>query len=157
MTVRRLCMVPDEILRQKCLKVTKIDDSIRELADDMADTMLENNGVGLAAPQIGVPLRVIVVHDVEVDMYRVMVNPKLVKHKGARTLQEACLSVPRFKGTVYRSESVIVKGLNLDGKEYRIKVKDNLQAQTWEHELDHLDGVLCTDRVASWGQRGAFV
>ena len=134
----------NEVLTSKARRVPKVDDTIRKLMDDMVDTMLDAPGVGLAAPQVGVPLRVIVLK-VENQVYQ-LANPEMVRCEGEQTGFEGCLSVPGLIGEVTRCERVVAKGLNRHGKEVRIK-GDGLLARAVQHEIDHLDGVLFTTKV----------
>jgi peptide deformylase len=127
--------------------VPSIDGSIQQLIDDMVETMRQADGVGLAAPQVGVPLRVIVLQLPEEEIM-VIINPEIVKSDGEREVTEGCLSVPGYAGEIKRSVSVTIKGLNRQGKAIRIKAT-GLMAQALEHELDHLDGVLFVDHVKS--------
>lgn len=113
----------------------------------MFETMYHAQGVGLAAPQIGIPLRVIVLGIPEEDEI-VLVNPEIVRQSGERLLPEGCLSIPGYIGEVVRSESVTVKGRDLNGKEIRIKA-EGLLAQALEHEIDHINGRLYIDRLES--------
>lgn len=148
MTVRTLCYLPgDTVLRQKAKRVPSIDGSIQQLIDDMVETMRQADGIGLAAPQVGVPLRVIVLQMPEEELMAI-INPEVVKRAGEREVTEGCLSVPGYAGEIKRSVSVTVKGLNRQGKAIRIKAT-GLMAQALEHELDHLDGVLFIDHVKS--------
>ncbi len=147
MAVREIHCLPDAVLRGKARKVSTIDKSIRSLIDDMVITMQQANGVGLAAPQIGVPLRVVVMQMPEEEPFAI-INPKVVKRSGEREFVEGCLSVPGYQGVIKRSASVTVKGLSREGKEIRIKATD-FMAQVLEHELDHLNGVLYIDHVES--------
>jgi len=148
MTVRTLCYLPgDTVLRQKAKRVPSIDDSIQQLIDDMVETMRQVDGIGLAAPQVGVPLRVIVLQMPEEELVAI-INPEVVKRAGEREVTEGCLSVPGYAGEIKRSVSVTVKGLNRQGKAIRIKAT-GLMAQALEHELDHLNGVLFVDHVKS--------
>jgi len=147
MALRKICCLPDAVLREKAKKIPKIDASINKLIDDMIETMQQEGGVGLAAPQVGVSLRVIVVQMPEKQPITV-VNPKVVRRSGERELMEGCLSVPGYQGEVKRSITVVAKGMNRQGKEIRIKAT-GLMAQALEHEIDHLNGVLYIDRVES--------
>jgi peptide deformylase len=133
------------MLRQKARKVRGIDRSIGRLADDMMETMYAAYGVGLAAPQVGIPLRVVVL-ELEEDRVEVLINPEVVKRKGERIVDEGCLSIPGYRGKVRRSEKVWVKGYNLQGRELKLRVED-LPAQALEHEIDHLNGVLYIDHL----------
>jgi peptide deformylase len=139
--------LPDPVLRQKARKVSVLDSSIRKLIDNMLDTMFDANGVGLAAPQIGVPLRIITICLPEEDAREiVLVNPEIIKKSGEREVEERCLSVPGYCGKVKRAVSVTAKGRDADWKEIRIKA-EGLLAQALEHEIDHLNGVLYVDLV----------
>jgi peptide deformylase len=155
--LRPIRIAGDPVLRQKTKKVRVIDESIQKLIDDMIETMRDAPGVGLAANQVGVGLRVIVMEIPELDdrdspgkkeLYA-LINPQIVKRSGERLLEEGCLSIPGYKATVPRSESVTVKGLDRNGKEIRIKAVNNLLAQCIEHECDHVDGMLYIDHLAS--------
>jgi peptide deformylase len=144
----------DPVLRQKANKVRKIDASIQKLIDDMIETMRDAPGVGLAANQVGVPLRVVVIEVPEADedgpeqvRHRLvtLINPEFVKRSGERRLDEGCLSVPGYKAKIPRSVKVTVKGLDRDGREVRIKAEDDLLAEALEHEIDHINGTLYID------------
>ena len=134
----------NDVLTTKATRVPRVDDGIRKLMDDMVETMFSANGVGLAAPQVNVPLRVVVLR-VDNQIYQIA-NPEMVRCAGEQTGLEGCLSVPGLIGEVTRCERVVAKGLNRRGKEVRIK-GDGLLARAIQHEIDHLDGVLFTTRV----------
>ncbi len=151
MAVLPMRVAGDPVLRQKARKVKKIDASIHKLIDDMIDTMHAAPGVGLAAPQIGVPLRVAVIEIPEQDVI-VLINPEIVRRSGGRPVEEGCLSVPGYMAEITRSQSVTVKALGRDGKPIRIKSEDDLLAQALEHETDHLNGVLYIDHLESMDQ-----
>jgi len=137
------------VLREKARRVRTIDKSIHKLIDDMWETMYDAPGVGLAAPQVGVPLRVIVI-DVGDGQPIALVNPEIVKRSGERLLDEGCLSVPGFRGQIKRSVKVVAKGIDpYTGKEVRIKAEDNLLAEALEHEIDHINGILYIDYLPS--------
>ncbi|MFH1087556.1 MAG: peptide deformylase [Chloroflexota bacterium] len=136
---------PDRVLRRKARRVTIVDDSIRKLAANMLETMEAVKGVGLAAPQVGVSLRVIVL-GLPGEAPQVIINPEIVKRSGVRQIGEACLSIPGYAGEVERSVSVVVKGLDREGKKLRVRASE-LLAQALEHEIDHLNGILYVDRV----------
>jgi peptide deformylase len=127
--------------------VSIIDGSIQKLIDDMVETMQQANGVGLAAPQVGVSLRVVVLQMPD-DEPMAIINPKIVKRSGEQELTEGCLSIPGYSGEVKRSVSVTVKGQDRHGKAIRLKAT-GLLAQALEHELNHLDGILYVDHVES--------
>ena len=125
------------------------DDSIRRLVDDMIESMVAAQGVGLAAPQIGVSLRVVVLGMPDEEPLALL-NPVVVKRSGERPLEgEGCLSVPGYRGAITRSRRVTVKGMDLEGRDLRIRAEDNLLAQALEHEVDHLSGILFVDRLDS--------
>jgi peptide deformylase len=147
MAILKVRTVPEPILRQKSKRVKSIDGSVRKLAGDMIETMHAASGVGLAAPQVGVPLRVIVIGMPEEDDF-VLINPEVVRRSGERLVTEGCLSVPGYYGEIPRAERVTVKGKDLSGKEIRIKAEE-LLAQALEHEIDHLNGVLYIDHLES--------
>jgi len=113
----------------------------------MIETMHANDGVGLAANQIGVPLRIAVIQGPDDIKPLVLINPEIVKREGRRELTEGCLSIPGYQGEVGRSVTVKVKAINIDGRSFRIKAEDNLLAQALEHETDHLDGKLYVERL----------
>ena len=148
MAIRALCHLPNDlVLRQKAKRVPAVDGSIQQLIDDMVETMRQARGVGLAAPQVGVPLRVIVLQKPGEEPMAI-INPEMVKRAGEREVTEGCLSVPGYAGEVKRSVSVTVKGWNRQGKAIRIKAT-GIMAQVLEHELDHLNGVLYIDHLES--------
>jgi peptide deformylase len=145
--VRPILTFEDPVLREKAKKVARIDASIQRLLDDLTETMLAAPGAGLAANQIGIPLRVCVVKGDDKQIWG-LVNPELVKKEGSQVGYEGCLSKPGWVGEVERAETVVVKGRNRHGKEVRIK-SSGFTARAFQHELDHLDGVLFTDRLTS--------
>src|ERR1700737_817710 len=147
MAVREILGFDHPVLRQKARKVARVDTSIVRLLDDLSETMYAAPGAGLAANQIGVPLRVCVVKGDENQTHG-LVNPVLVKGEGTQTGDEGCLSFPGWVGEVERFDTVVVKGLNRKGKEVRIKAS-GFTARAFQHELDPLDGVLFTDRLTS--------
>jgi len=148
MTVHPITLLPDPVLRRKAKRVPAIDASIHALIEDMIESMRAASGVGLAAPQIGVSLRVIVIGMPEVEPFA-LVNPEIVKRAGERTVDEGCLSIPGYRGELTRSVVVIAKGLDPSGKQVRIKARDNLLAQALEHEIDHINGTLYIDHLPS--------
>jgi peptide deformylase len=133
-------------LRLKARRVPRVDDSVRRLMDDMVETMLDAPGVGLAANQVDVQLRVIVMK-VDNQLYT-LANPEVVRTSGEQIGYEGCLSVPGFVGEVARADKVTIKALNRNGREVRIK-GEGLLARAILHEIDHLDGVLFIDRLTS--------
>jgi len=147
MAIRNLRYQNDEILRKKSREVEVVDDKIRELLNDMDETMHEDNGVGLSAVQVGVLKRVIVI-DVKYDgsPSLKLVNPVIVKEKGKQEVDEGCLSFPNEYAKVIRPKEVVVEALDENGKKVKIKA-DDLLAQALCHEIDHLDGILFVDRM----------
>lgn len=135
----------DPVLREKARRVRTIDSSIHKLIEDMWETMYDAPGVGLAAPQIGISLKVIVI-DVHEREPIALINPEIVKRSGERQVDEGCLSVPGFRGTITRSVKVVARGLDPQtGKEVRIRAEDEILAQALEHEIDHVNGILYID------------
>ena len=138
-------VLPDPVLRQKARRIKNIDDSVQKLIGDMLETMHAAHGVGLAAPQIGVPLRLAVIGIPEEEEI-ILINPEVVRKVGERLVEEGCLSIPGYVGQIKRAESVTVKGRDRNGREIRIKGNE-LLAQALEHEIDHLNGVLYIDHL----------
>ncbi len=134
----------DPVLVSRATRVPRVDDAIRRLMDDMVDTMVDAHGAGLAAPQVGLPLRVIVLK-VDNQVYQ-LANPEMVRCEGEQTGFEGCLSVPGLIGEVTRCQRVVARGQNRHGKEIRVK-GDGLLARAIQHEIDHLDGILFTTKV----------
>jgi peptide deformylase len=145
--VRPILSFEHPVLREKAKKVARVDTSIQRLIDDLTQTMLAAPGAGLAANQIGVPLRVCVVKGDDNQIWG-LVNPEIVKGDGVQVGYEGCLSYPGWVGEVARHETVVVKGRNRRGKEVRIK-STGFTARAFQHELDHLDGVLFIDRLTN--------
>ena len=148
MTVLKIRTVPDPILRQKAKQVKVIGPSVKKLIKDMCETMHAAPGTGLAAPQIGSSLRVIVINVPEKEEDIILINPEIVKTKGERICEEGCLSIPGYMGEIKRAEKVTAKGKNAEGKEIRIRAEE-LLAEALEHEIDHLNGVLFIDKLDS--------
>lgn len=142
MAKRKIVTIGDDILRKKCRVIESFDDKLAMLLDDMAQTMYEENGVGLAAPQVGMLKRVVVI-DTDGVLYE-LVNPVIVKESGSQTGPEGCLSLPGRQGIVTRPMEVTVEAYDRNGKKFRLKGKE-LLARAICHELDHLDGVLYVD------------
>ena len=146
MSVLRMRIVPEPVLREKAKRISNMGRSLQRLIDDMVDTMHDAGGVGLAANQVGVLQRVIVIQLPEDEDPRVFINPQLVRQEGDREVEEGCLSIPGYRGLVNRSVKVRAKGLDRQGKEVRVNA-EGLLAQALEHEIDHLNGVLYVDRL----------
>jgi len=148
---RRILTYPDPFLSKKAVPVPGVDGKIRELVRDMFETMYASNGIGLAAPQIGVGKRVIVVDISPVDENAApvaVVNPEVVWKQGQAEGIEGCLSVPGVEGIVCRPESVVIRGWNENGDPVSIEA-DGLLSRALQHEIDHLDGILFVDRLAA--------
>ena len=133
----------DPILRKKCREVTEINDRIKTLLDDMAETLHKAEGVGLAAPQVGILRRVVIVETEPGEIIE-LINPVIIETEGEQEEQEGCLSVPGLWGITKRPEKVTVKALDRNGKEFTV-TGEGLKARAFCHELDHLDGILFTD------------
>jgi peptide deformylase len=144
----------DRRLREKATRVRRVDDSLRQIAADMWETMEAAEGVGLAGPQVGVMRRIITVSvpagmddDDDPEYGYILMNPEIVRGYGDVTALEGCLSIPGWAGDVTRRESVTVKASGMDDKPIRIKAHGYL-ARVLQHEIDHLDGILYPDRMA---------
>jgi peptide deformylase len=150
MAIRPIVKWGETVLHAPAEPVKEIDDAIRTLLRDMVETMYAAPGIGLAAPQIGVPLRVIVVDlTVGEDARQLiqLVNPQFVERSGEQKFEEGCLSIPGFAGTPLRPARVTVKGLDPDGNE-RVYTATELLARAFCHEIDHIDGLLFVDRLS---------
>ena len=151
MAVRKIVTLPEPILRKKARKVSDFGSSLQNLIDDMVETMRQAPGVGLAAPQVDVPMRVIVAEfgdeeneEVPAKLYS-LVNPEIMRFSKEMTVgTEGCLSIPGYLGDVERPERITLKGFNRFGKPVRMKVKGWL-ARIIQHEIDHLNGILFID------------
>jgi len=146
MGLRQLRTEGDEILRKKAKPVKEINEKIIALLDDMRETLIEKNGVGLAAPQVGVLKRVAIV-EYEDDFYE-LINPVIIASEDTQTCDEACLSVPGYHGDIERPLSITVEAMNRDGETFTVTVEEYL-ASVFCHELDHLDGVLYLDKATN--------
>ena len=147
MAIRIIREEGDEILKKKSREVEKIDDKVLELIQDMLDTMHKLNGVGLAAVQVGVLKRIVVIDIYEegVEPY-ILINPEIVKTKGEQTVEEGCLSFPNKFAKVVRPKELVARALNEKGEKIEIKAKD-LLAQAISHEVDHLNGEVFIDKI----------
>jgi peptide deformylase len=156
MALLEIVIEGDPILRAKARKISRVDDGIRALAENMYETIPVANGVAVAAPQVGESVRLIVIRYLEADegddpekatevTYR-LANPEIIRGHGEQIDQEGCLSIPGWIGDVPRYDSITVKAIDMDNKPVRIKASGYL-ARVFQHEIDHLDGILFTDRV----------
>ena len=145
MGIRNLRTMGDECLRKKCKEIKSISPRIRILAEDMLDTMYAANGVGLAAPQVGILKRMVVI-DVDGEHPYILINPEILETSGEQTGYEGCLSVPGKSGVVTRPNYAKVRATGLDGKEFILEGEE-LLARAICHECDHLDGIIYVDKV----------
>jgi peptide deformylase len=158
MSERAIVLAGQPVLRQKAKKVKRFGPSIQALINDMLDSARAANGLGLAAPQIGVPLRVIIIempslvdeqgNEIQSSEVYVYCNPEIIRSSGEEEAEEGCLSVPGYVGEVKRATHVTVKGQDVEGHKIRTKA-EGLLARAFQHEIDHLDGILFIDRVES--------
>ena len=138
---------PDEILKKKAKPIEKIDDNIKKLVKNMIETLYESDGVGLAAPQVGKSIQLIIVNpDCEPGKETVYINPEIIKRKGREVGEEGCLSVPGVYGEVNRAKWIRFNATLLDGETVTLEAKD-FEARVIQHEMDHLKGVLFVEKV----------
>ena len=173
MTVLHVIEAPDPFLKKKAVPIEKIDDSIKKLSEDMAETMIAYNGIGLAAPQVGKSIRMLVVHwtdrkldcddvkkkdddkskddaeeEIDIREIRTFINPEIISHSDKlRIYEEGCLSVPKVYAEVKRPRDIRLRYQTLDGKTHEEDITD-LMAVVLQHEIDHLDGVLFVDHLS---------
>jgi peptide deformylase len=155
MALLTILTYPDPRLREVARPVANVDDSIRSIVDDMAETMYTAPGIGLAATQVGIPLRIFVIDiaaEGEPNDLRVFINPQIVERRGKHMWREGCLSFPDVAEEVKRAQSVRVKALDREGREFELDAED-LLAVAIQHESDHLDGVLMIDQVSPFARR----
>ena len=148
MSLLSMRLVPDGVLREKAKKIGKIPPTMKKYTDDMVETMHAEEGVGLAANQVGSLQKVAVIQLPDWEEPLILINPEIVRREGEREVEEGCLSIPGYRGTVKRSEKVRARALDLSGRVIRIKA-EGLLAQALEHETDHLNGILYIDRLVS--------
>ena len=146
MALRQIREEGDEILKKTAREVEKIDDRLQILIDDMIDTMHELNGVGLAAQQVGILKRVIVIDLYDDNGPMALINPVILKEKGTQECDEGCLSFPNQFAKIIRPKEIEVEALDREGKKIKIKAKD-LLAQAISHEVDHLNGIVFVDKI----------
>ena len=151
MSIRKIVQYPEPVLREKAKKITRFDEELRNLIDDMAETMYDAPGVGLAAPQVAESIQLIVV-DISVDeenqSYMVLINPKITEAEGKQTDEEGCLSVPELTSNVNRFKKISVEFQDIEGKEQQLETEDRF-AVILQHEIDHLKGILFIDHLSS--------
>ncbi len=146
MAIRNIREEGDEILRKNCRTVEVVDEKIKQLVEDMLETMYKYNGVGLAAPQVGVLKKIVVIDIDDGNGPLVFINPEIIKEKGKQEVEEGCLSFPNKFAKIIRPAEVTVKALDKNGKEFKLKAKE-LLAQAISHEVDHLNGILFVDKI----------
>ncbi len=156
MAIRPILTAEQPLLREKSKKVSRFGDALQRLVEDMLDTLRDAQGLGLAAPQIGVLQRVVVIemppeydeqdNEVAPAQTYLLVNPEIIKTRGEEEMEEGCLSVPGYQGLVKRATYVVLKAQDAEGHHVRYRAK-GLLAQAFQHELDHLDGILYLDRL----------
>jgi peptide deformylase len=149
MAVMPVIKMDNPLLHRKAKKVGKIDSSIQKLIDDMVETMHEVGGVGLAAPQVGVPLQLVVIQETDEADVITLINPEIVKtSEETEMMTEGCLSLPGYRGEIKRFTSVTVRARDHQGKLIRIKGED-LLSQVLQHEIDHINGIVYVDHLES--------
>ncbi|QIW14957.1 peptide deformylase [Pasteurellaceae bacterium RH1A] len=148
MALLDVVIYPDETLATVCQPVETVDEALNQFIDDMFDTMYQHEGIGLAAPQVGVLKRVVTI-DIEGDKANqiVLINPEIIASSGETGIEEGCLSIPGCRALVPRKEKVTVKALNRKGEEFTLEA-DELLAICIQHEIDHLNGVLFVDHIS---------
>ena len=155
MSILPIKLYGSPILKKKAKSLTKIDEKDKDLIVDMIDTMYTNSGIGLAAPQVGISKRIIII-DVsdtkELIETMVIINPEIIKAKNEKMTEEGCLSIPGTKGDVKRSETIKVAGIDINGTEFEMEA-NGLIARAIQHEIDHLNGILFIDRLSKQGQK----
>lgn len=155
MSYKKIVKYGSKVLREVAQPVDEINNEVRQLAEDMLETMYKGDGVGLAAPQIGISKRIIVIditpHDPS-SKPMVLINPEIIEKEGQVDAEEGCLSVPEIRGEVKRAEKVTVEALDLDGKKIRIEAQE-LLARALQHEIDHLNGKFIVDHFGRLKQQ----
>ncbi|MCR8656115.1 peptide deformylase [Paenibacillus endoradicis] len=144
MSIRLIVKEPDQVLREIAKPVTKFNSNLKKLLKDMAETMYDADGVGLAAPQIGISKRVIVVDVGDENGLVEMVNPVIIERDGEQLGPEGCLSIPNINGEVLRADHIVVQGQDSDGETFTVEATGYF-SRAFQHEVDHLNGVLFTD------------
>jgi len=150
MSVRKILEFPNAVLKTVAADVNEVDAALNSLAEDMVETMYKAPGLGLAAPQVGISKRLIVV-DLSLgeksNQSITIINPKIIQSEGEICLEEGCLSVPEYKEKVKRAALVVVRGIDMNGKDIEVEASD-LLAVAFQHEIDHLNGVLFIDHLS---------
>jgi peptide deformylase len=152
----QIVLYPHPALRFKSVPITQIDPELHNVVREMFDLMYASEGIGLAANQVGLPYRLFILNLTgkreEKDQEHVFINPEIVKRKGTQEAEEGCLSFPKMYGQVRRADEIVVEAFDLDGQGFELSV-DDLASRAIQHETDHLDGVLFTDKLSEASQR----
>ncbi len=151
-------IIGDDVLRKIADTITEFDENLKQLADDMIETMHENDGIGLAAPQVGISKRMLVTDVSDIDSNigpMVFINPEIIDSNGEVTLEEGCLSIPNIRESVTRPEEITLRYQNLDGEE-KTEVFTDWLSRVIQHEIDHLEGILFTDYLSPVKQKLLF-
>ncbi len=146
MAIRTIRTEGDEILRKKSKKVDVIDERIKEIVNDMIETLHKYEGVGLAAVQVGMLKQIVVIQEAEDEPIYVIINPEILSQSGTQIVEEGCLSFPNKFAKIERPEKIKIKALDINGKTFEIKAK-GLLAQAISHEIDHLNGEVFIDKI----------
>lgn len=146
MAIRTIRTEGDEILRKKSKKVDVIDERIKEIVNDMIETLHKYEGVGLAAVQVGMLRQIVVIQEAEDEPIYVIINPEILSQSGTQIVEEGCLSFPNKFAKIERPEKIKIKALDINGKPFEIKAK-GLLAQAISHEIDHLNGEVFIDKI----------
>ena len=146
MAIRTIRTEGDEILRKKSKKVDVIDERIKEIVNDMIETLHKYEGVGLAAVQVGILKQIVVIQEAEEEPIYVIINPEILSQSGTQIVEEGCLSFPNKFAKIERPEKIKIKALDINGKTFEIKAK-GLLAQAISHEIDHLNGEVFIDKI----------
>ena len=145
MALLKVREIGDPVLRSKAKQIDAVSKKTNDLIDNLFDTMYEEDGVGLAAPQVGILKRIAVV-DIREDNKVVLINPEIIEEEGKAIMEEGCLSIPGETGDVIRSQKIKVRSLNREGKQIEFEA-EGFEARAIQHEMDHLDGVLFVDKI----------
>lgn len=145
MSILNVRTIGDPVLRSKAKKVEKVTEKTNQLIDNMFETMYEEDGVGLAAPQVGMLKRIAVI-DIGEDNPIVLINPEIIEESGKAIMEEGCLSIPERTGEVIRSKNIKVRSLDREGKQIEFEA-EGFEARAIQHEMDHLDGILFIDKL----------
>ncbi|WP_373229922.1 peptide deformylase [Cohnella sp.] len=148
MSIRLIVKHPDDVLRERAQEVTKFNANLHKLLDDMAETMYDADGVGLAAPQVGILKRIIVIDVGDEHELIELVNPEIVSKEGEQLGPEGCLSIPGLQGDVRRANRIVIRGQDRNGKPIQYESTEFL-SRAFQHEVDHLNGVLFIDSAES--------